>query len=192
MRIGKIFTPGLAFVLGAMLPLSPCQAEDPVKVTSVIDGETLQLSSGEKVRLIGVDVPASSKNVKLRDDIKATGKDAKTLIAAGKGASRFLRKLIKNENVGVEYDARTEEKSGLKWGYVYFYLDPHLDMEIPETWYTELSPKEGERQIRVFLNATLIREGYARMKILPPNVKFQGLFSKLEAEAREQKRGLWE
>jgi len=192
MRIKKIFSLGGAFVLGAILPLSPCQAADPVKVISVIDGETLQLSNGGKVRLIGIDVPASSKNAKLRDDIKATGKDAKTLIAAGKNAAKFLRKLIKNEKIGLEYDAKVEEKSGLKWVYVYFYLDPHLDMEIPETWYTELSPKEGERQLRVFLNATMIREGYAQMKIMPPNVKFQGLFSKLQEEAKEQKRGLWE
>ena len=51
----------------------------------------LKLSNGEKVRLIGIDVPASSKNVKLRDDIKNTGKDAPTLIAAGKNAAKLLR-----------------------------------------------------------------------------------------------------
>jgi len=192
MRIKKVFVLGGIFVLGSLLPFSPCQAADPVKVISVIDGETLQLSNGEKVRLIGIDVPASSKNAKLRDDIKNTGKDAPALIAAGKNAAKFLRKLIKNEKVGLEYDVREKEKSGLKWVYVYFYLDPHLNMEIPEPWFTELSPGTAERQLRVFLNATLIRQGYAQMKIIPPNVKFQELFSRLQEEAKEQKRGLWE
>lgn len=191
MRIKKIFAPGWILAMGVLLSVSPCQAADPVKVASVIDGETLQLSNGEKVRLIGIDVPASSKNAKLRDDIKATGKDAKALIAAGKSAAKFLRKLIKDEKIGLEYDAREEEKSGLKWVYVYFYLDPHLDMEMPETWYAELSPGTGERQLRVFLNATMIKAGYATMKIIPPNVKFQELFLKLQEEAKEQKRGLW-
>ena len=164
---------------------------DPLTVTSVIDGETLQLANGEKVRLIGIDVPASSKNVKLRDDIKNTGKDAPTLIATGKNAGKFLRKLIKNEKVVLEYDAMEKEKSGRRWAYVYFYLDPHLNMEIPEEWYAELSPGTKERQLRVFPNATMIREGYAQIKIVPPNMRYQELFSKLQEEAKEQKRGLW-
>ena len=192
MRIKAVSVQSLFFIFLLLLPLSRCQAADPVTVASVIDGETLQLSSGEKVRLIGIDVPASSKNAKLRDDIKNTGKEGPVLIAAGKNAAKFLRKLIKNEKVVLEYDAQEDERSGLKWAYVYFYLDPHLNMEIPEAWYAELSPGTGERQLRVFLNATLIKEGYALRKIIPPNVKYQALFSKLQEEAKAQKRGLWE
>jgi endonuclease YncB( thermonuclease family) len=166
-------------------------SEDLQTVTGVIDGETLQLSNGGKVRLIGVDVPASSKNVKLRDDIKNTGKTAPVLIAAGKDAAKFLRKLTKNEKVVLEYDVLEKDKSGQRWAYVYFYLDPRLNMAIPEGWYAELSPGTGERQLRVFLNATMIRSGYAAMKIVPPNVKFRELFSKLQDEAKAQGRGLW-
>ena len=91
----------------------------------------------------------------------------------------------------LEHDALEKEKSGRRWAYVYFYLDPHLNMEIPEGWYAELSPGTEERQLRVFLNATMIRSGYASMKIVPPNAKFQELFSKLQEEAKAQKRGLW-
>ncbi|OGX14116.1 MAG: hypothetical protein A2351_08210 [Omnitrophica bacterium RIFOXYB12_FULL_50_7] len=192
MKIKAASAGGLVFALFVITPFSLCQASDPVIVTSVIDGETLQLSNDEKVRLIGIDVPASSKNVKLRDDIKNTGKDAATLIAAGKNAAKFLRKLLKNEKVVLEYDAGEKDKSGRRWAYIYFYLDPKLNMEIPEAWYAELSPETEERQLRVFLNATMIRSGYALMKIIPPNVKFQDLFSKLQDEAKEQKRGMWE
>jgi len=192
MKIKAASAGGLVFALFVITPFSLCQASDPVIVTSVIDGETLQLSNDEKVRLIGIDVPASSKNVKLRDDIKNTGKDAATLIAAGKNAAKFLRKLLKNEKVVLEYDAGEKDKSGRRWAYIYFYLDPKLNMEIPEAWYAELSPETEERQLRVFLNATMIRSGYALMKIIPPNVKFQDLFSRLQDEAKEQKRGMWE
>ncbi len=181
----------LVFTFSLIMPFSPCQAADSFTVASVIDGETLQLSNGETVRLIGIDVPASSKNVKLKDDIKNTGKDSPTLIAAGKNAAKFLRKLLKNKKVVLEHDALEKEKSGRRWAYVYFYLDPHLNMEIPEGWYAELSPGTEERQLRVFLNATMIRSGYASMKIVPPNAKFQELFSKLQEEAKAQKRGLW-
>lgn len=181
----------MLFVAMVMIPCGFCQAADSSKVISVIDGETLQLAGDEKVRLIGIDVPASSKNAKLRDDIKNTGKDGPTLIAAGKDAGKFLRKLIKNEKVVLEYDVEEQEKSGRKLVYVYFYLDPHLNMEIPEDWYAELSPNTEERQLRVFLNATLIKMGVAQMKVVPPNVKYQELFSRLQDEAKEQKRGLW-
>lgn len=174
-----------------LVPMNLCQASDPLTVASVIDGETLQLSNGEKVRLAGIDVPASSGNVKLRNDMKITGKDAETLMAAGKSAAKFLRKLLKNEKVVLEYDVKEKEKSGLQLAYVYFYLDPHLNMEIPETWYVELSPGTGERQLRVFLNATMIKAGLASAQIILPNVKFQGLFSKLQEEAKAGERGLW-
>ncbi|MFA5168462.1 MAG: thermonuclease family protein [Candidatus Omnitrophota bacterium] len=191
MKIKAAFVLGLVFVSQVILSLDLCQASDSFTVTGVIDGETIRLFDGEKVRLIGIDVPASFQNVKLCEDIRNTGKDALTLMTVGKNAGQFLRELIGNETVVLEYDAVEKEKSGRQWAYVYFYLDPHLNMEIPEKWYTELSPGTGERQLRVFLNATMIRAGYAQMKIIPPNVKYQELFSKLQEEAKEQKRGLW-
>lgn len=191
MRIKTVSAILGVFALWVTLPLSLCLASDSFTVSGVIDGETLQLSKGEKVRLAGIDVPASSQNVKLRDDIKETGKSAEALIAAGKSAAKFLRKLVKNEKVVLEYDAKEKEKSGRRLAYVYFYLDPHLNMEIPAEWYVELSPGTETRQLRVFLNATMVRAGYAQMKILPPNVKFRELFSTLQEEAKTQKRGLW-
>lgn len=41
------------------------------------------------------------------------------------------------------------------------------------------------------INATLIREGYARVVTYPPDVRFADDFRRLEREAREAKRGLW-
>ena len=190
MGIKKVFSLSIFLLLGVS-PFAFCQAPVPLTVANVIDGETLKLSNGEKVRLIGVDVPASSRNVKLRDDIKKTGKKAATLMMTGKIAAKFLRELIHDRTVVLEYDTEEKERSGRRWAYVYFYLDPRVNMEIPEGWYAELVPEAKERQLRVFLNATLIREGYASAKIILPNVKYQELFSKLQEEAKAQKRGLW-
>ena len=39
------------------------------------------------------------------------------------------------------------------------------------------------------VNAELVRRGYARVMTIPPNVRHQDLFVKLQREAREQKRG---
>jgi len=41
------------------------------------------------------------------------------------------------------------------------------------------------------VNAELVRRGYAQVMTVPPNVRHQDLFLKLQREAREQKRGLW-
>ena len=42
-----------------------------------------------------------------------------------------------------------------------------------------------------FVNAWFVENGYAMVMTVPPNVKHQAFFLKLEREAREAKRGLW-
>ncbi|PYN27488.1 MAG: hypothetical protein DMD99_02310 [Candidatus Rokuibacteriota bacterium] len=39
------------------------------------------------------------------------------------------------------------------------------------------------------VNAELVRRGYAQVMTIPPNVRHQDLFVKLQREARKQKRG---
>lgn len=46
---------------------------------------------------------------------------------------------------------------------------------------------EGE----VFVNARLVEEGYARKVFIKPDVSEYDLFSRLEEEAKREKRGLW-
>ena len=43
----------------------------------------------------------------------------------------------------------------------------------------------------LFVNAELVRLGYAQAVSYPPDVKYQEMFSKLEREAREKGMGLW-
>ncbi len=38
-------------------------------------------------------------------------------------------------------------------------------------------------------NEILVRDGYANVSTIPPNVMFVGSFRKLEKEAREKKKG---
>jgi hypothetical protein len=42
-----------------------------------------------------------------------------------------------------------------------------------------------------FVNAELVRQGYAVIATFPPDVRHQELFLELEREAREAGRGLW-
>jgi micrococcal nuclease len=40
-------------------------------------------------------------------------------------------------------------------------------------------------------NAEMVRRGFAQVMTIPPNVKYQERFLKLQREAREARRGLW-
>jgi hypothetical protein len=63
-----------------------------------------------------------------------------------------------------------------------------------------MSEAEGSRDLEfvrndqglyLFLNATIVKNGYAQVMTVPPNVKYQELFARLEKEAKERKKGLW-
>lgn len=43
----------------------------------------------------------------------------------------------------------------------------------------------------LFVNAELVKLGYAQVATYPPDVKYQDIFLKLQREARETGRGLW-
>ncbi len=42
-----------------------------------------------------------------------------------------------------------------------------------------------------FINANMLKEGYAMVLTVPPNIKYAEEFVKLARKARERKRGLW-
>ena len=135
-------------------------------VARVVDGDTLALSNGEKVRLIGVDTPESSSNPKLYRDSNRTGQDTKTILALGARAKAFTKTLCEGKSVRLVTDVQPRDKYGRLLAYVY--LDD-----------------------KTFVNAELIKSGYARVYTIPPNVKYKDLFLDLQREARAKQRGLW-
>ncbi|MFH1190049.1 MAG: thermonuclease family protein [Candidatus Omnitrophota bacterium] len=136
-------------------------------VTRVVDGDTIQLSGGEKVRLIGVDTPEKYYGNKLLRDSKRSGKDIKTIQALGTKASDWTKGLCLNKRVRLEYDVERHDRYGRTLAYVYL--------------------EDG-----TFVNARIMSEGYGQIMTIPPNVKYASYFRKLERAARAGKRGLWE
>ena len=43
----------------------------------------------------------------------------------------------------------------------------------------------------IFVNAELVRQGLAEVKAYPPDIKYQDYLEKMEAEARNEERGMW-
>ncbi len=149
----------------------PSLSQDKIyKVKRVVDGDTLLLTNGERVRLIGVDTPEVHHSEKLDRDAQSTGRDIKTIKALGKKASAFTKSLVDKKEVRLEFDqANAHIKHRDKYGRIlaYVYLS------------------DG-----AFVNAAIIKQGYGLAYTLFP-FKYIEEFRRYEREARENEGGLW-
>ncbi len=137
-----------------------------LKVTRVVDGDTFVIENGEKIRLIGIDTPESRINKKLVRDAKKSKQKKEVVKEMGKQAALFTRKLLKDQKVRLEYDVQPRDKYGRILAYAYL--------------------EDGR-----FVNAEIMKAGFAQTMSIPPNLKYQGLFQDLQKQAREARKGLW-
>lgn len=149
------------------LPFGRSYNYSDILVRRVIDGDTIQLETGERVRLIGIDTPEMHESDKLYRDSQRTGQDTRTIQELGRRAYEFTKKLAEGKRVSLEFDVEKYDKYGRLLAYVYL-------------------KKDG-----AFVNAEIIKQGYASVMTIPPNAKYADLFLKLYQEARNNKRGLW-
>jgi micrococcal nuclease len=49
----------------------------------------------------------------------------------------------------------------------------------------------GKNKKAEMFNQTLVKEGYAQVLTIPPNVKYTDSFVKLQKQARDAGKGLW-
>jgi micrococcal nuclease len=112
----------------------------------------------------------SEKGVKVRligvDAPESRNTGTREIAYFGKEASDYLTKLIGGKKVRLEYDVGRFDKYGRTLAYVYL--------------------EDG-----TFINAKLVRDGYANVMTIPPNVKYADTFLKMERKARNQKKGMW-
>lgn len=149
-----------------VIPFGQSYDYNDILVKRVVDGDTLQLVSGERVRLIGMDTPEIHESSKLYRDSQRTRQDIQTIKELGRRAFEFTKKLVEGERVSLEFDVEKHDKYGRILAYVYL--------------------KDG-----TFVNAEIVKQGYASLMTIPPNVKYADLFRRLYQEARINKRGLW-
>jgi len=139
---------------------------DDIMVVRAVDGDTLKLENGERVRLIGIDTPEVYESTKLYRDSKKSGQDIKTIQALGKRSSGFTKNLVEGKRVRLEFDVEKRDKYKRLLAYVYL--------------------KDG-----TFVNAEIVKQGYASLMTYPPNIKYVDTFKELYQEARVNNRGLW-
>jgi len=90
---------------------SPRGIAREVFVSRVIDGDTVELMNGEKVRYAGIDAPEIKKKVK--------GKWMKDLQPFGLAAFQFNRKKVEGRAVYLEFDRRERDDYQRLLGYLY-------------------------------------------------------------------------
>lgn len=83
----------------------------------------------------------------------------------GQESKAYLKKLIDQKTVQLVFDVGKKDRYGRWLAYVYIN--------------------------RKFVNADLVRKGYAVVYTVPPNVKYAEYFVKLEQKARVNEMGLW-
>jgi micrococcal nuclease len=85
----------------------------------------------------------------------------------GRAASAYNHRLVEGQAVRLRFDAERRDRYGRLLAYVYRASDG------------------------LFINAALIRGGYATTLSIPPNTTHAGQFTTLERRARDRRRGLW-
>lgn len=79
-------------------------------------------------------------------------------------------KLVLNKKIRLEKDASNRDKYGRLLRYLY------------------VTDESGQE---IFVNDFLVRQGFARVLSIPPDLKFESQFNAAADEAKFQQRGLW-
>lgn len=140
------------FFLFFVLAGAVCHGKEYV-VNKVIDGDTVQLETGEVVRYLGIDAPELF--------LKEGGSEF-----FAREAARFNKKLVLLKKVRLEFDTEKKDHYGRLLAYVF----------VKNT----------------FVNGELVRHGYARAAVRPPNVKYKELLLDNQRKAMAEDKGLWQ
>ncbi|HWL66746.1 MAG TPA: thermonuclease family protein [Actinomycetota bacterium] len=137
-------------------------------VTRVIDGDTIEVEIQEVVPGPGAGntVPDNGYDVRLTGiDTPESVKPGSPVECFGKEASAALKALLDGHEVRLVKDVEDTDRYDRLLRYVYM----------------------GEEMA----NARMVANGYASAYTYPPNVRHSELFVRLQAEARDNNRGLW-
>ena len=160
--MGSLFLRSFFFALFLALNFNPCFSQ-------IQEKEWLEISKFVDGDTFWVkDAKGQEEKIRLigidAPEARRTGK--KDVGHYGKEASAYVEKFIGEKRVRLEFDVGRYDRYKRTLAYVYL--------------------EDG-----TFLNAHLVKEGYASVMTVPPNVKYAELFVKLQRKARAHKRGLW-
>jgi len=132
-------------------------------VMRAVDGDTIEVSLG-----------GHAENVRyIGVDTPETVKPDTPVQCYGPQASAENHRLVDGRTVRLVFDRERRDVYGRLLAYVY-------------------TGARGEAGKSRFVNATLVRDGYARTLTIPPNTTHVSLLGRLQARAGRAGRGLWD
>ena len=148
---------------------------DDVVIEEILTTDTFVLKAevgekGEVIKLIGLQAPSAPKKRKSdikRNELGMVIKDPVTPeTPLEEKAIEFVRKLLEGRHVRLEFDDEKSDDDFHTLAYVFLKDDG------------------------TFINAEILRNGFADLQIRPPNLKYANELRQAYKEAREEKRGL--
>ncbi len=158
-----------------------------IKVKKAIDGDTIVLKGGKKIRLIGVDTPEIHENEKLFKDVERTHIDMKTMELMGRLSAQITQKLIKGRSVRLEYGFERRDRYGRTLAYVFFKMREDGLAKIFGIPFNSAQPPVEKEYM---LNRVLVQYGYAYAFTRYP-FQYSEEFRSLEKAAVESQLGIW-
>ena len=141
--------------------------QDEALVVKVASSDLIVLEDGRRVKLIGVESAGRPphKYVKYDDKGHVIEEPVEPTISLEERALTYARDLLENKKVRLEYDVDAGSSSGYLYAYVYL--------------------PDGR-----MANAELLRMGFVKLRIVPPNVKYEDKLRIAYRQAKKEKRGL--
>lgn len=134
---------------------------EKVYVQRSIDGDTIELSDGRKVRFLSMDTP---ETVKPNTPVMCYGPEAKTV----------SKNLVEHKTIYISFDKEKVDRYNRDLRFLYL---------------NEIDAQNQDYLKSV--NAELVREGFARSISYSPNTLAKKDFDVLMQKAQSQKLGLW-
>lgn len=138
-----------------------------IKIVRIIDGDTFEIESGEKVRLIGIDTPEKYESKKLNNDSEISKKDKELIKKLGDLSSKYTENELLNKKIKLVPDSTNSNKDRYGRLLRYVYLNDTL-----------------------LFNLKIIKDGFAYAYTKYPFLYLEQ-FLVAQREARENKKGLW-
>ena len=141
--------------------------QEEVLVVKVAASDLIVLEDGRRIKLIGVDsVRLRHKYARYDDKGHVIEEQEEPVISLEEQALTYAQELLENKKVRLEFDVDGGDTSN---GYLLAYVF------LPD----------GR-----MANAELLRMGFVKLRIVPPNVKYQDQLRLAYQEAKKEKRGL--
>jgi micrococcal nuclease len=141
------------------------ERDSPGERSGRLEGRVTKIVDGDTIH-----VQVGGRREKVRYigvDTPETHKPGTPVQCYGRSASAFNARLVAERRVELRTDAETRDRYGRLLAYVY------------------------RRPDGMFVNAELVRRGFATILTIPPNVAHAPEFLRLERVARRAGRGLW-